>query len=224
MWLYVKLLCVCALDEGKPTYEIKQPSAWDNIQPTDALVESARGSTLVYGSLAQRELSSRSTILRLKEVANRCVFDVNLRPPFVYKEVVERAADGVWLLKISDEEMPQMQEWFGLEGLEGEELAQALKKQLKAQNVVLTFGKDGAALLNEHGEYSTHDGYNVNAIDTVGAGDAFLATVLWELMSGTAGKDAVEIANAVGAWVTMQSGATPTYTQSEVLKEIREGA
>ena len=67
-------------------------------------------------------------------------------------------------------------------------------------------------------------GYSVSVTDTVGAGDAFLATVLWELMCGTAGEDAIERANAVGAWVTKQSGATPAYTQAEVLKEIREQA
>ena len=211
-------------EHGRPSYDIKEPSAWDNIQPSAALVEAARDSTLVYGSLAQRELSSRSTILRLKEVANRCVFDINLRPPFVYKEVVRQGAEGVWLLKVSDEEMAQVQEWFGLENLQGKELAEALQKELDVKNVVLTYGKNGATLLSESGEYFTHAGYSVSVADTVGAGDAFLATVLWELMCGTAGEDAIERANAVGAWGTKQSGATPAYTQAEVLKEIREQA
>lgn len=208
-------------EKGRPSYEIKKPSAWDNIQPTDELVRVAEGSILVYGSLAQRELSSKSTILRLKDLAERCVFDVNLRPPDAYKEVVEQAADGVWMLKVSDEEMPQMREWFGLPEGQPEEVAKALQEKLNVKNVVLTYGDKGAGLLTESGKWHFAPGFSVQVVDTVGAGDAFLATVLLELLSDTQPEEALSRANAVAAWVTKQAGATPTYSQDAVLREMR---
>jgi fructokinase len=58
----------------------------------------------------------------------------------------------------------------------------------QAQLVALTMGANGAWLLTRHGEYFAHETARLNIIDTVGAGDSFLAGLLAALASlNTAG-------------------------------------
>jgi fructokinase len=94
---------------------------------------------------------------------------------------------------------------------------------------VVTCGGDGAALWRREGGLVTHAGCKVTAVDAVGAGDAFLASLLDGLLKGEARlsivpcaslprltrnamQDAALVlarANAVGAFVATQHGATP---------------
>jgi len=70
-------------EKGSASYDIKFPSAWDNIQ----LTESAKNSTqsadaFVYGSLVARNDDSRNTLYELLKVTKYKIFDINLRTPY----------------------------------------------------------------------------------------------------------------------------------------------
>jgi fructokinase len=164
---------------SEPSYDIVRPSAWDFLEACEALTSAARtADALVFGSLAQREAASRDAIMALASVTRRAVFDVNLRPPFIDKAVVEASASTAWLLKLNADEAHQLAAWFGLpdEGDVGA-LARALGARFGC-NTVVTCGGDGAKLwLKEQGLF-THAGCKVQAVDAVGAGDAFLASLL----------------------------------------------
>jgi fructokinase len=73
------------LDEHQQaTYTIPKPVSWDNIKLKDNLIEQAtQASAIVFGSLASREQTTRTTLLNLlNEVKIPLrIFDVNLRPP-----------------------------------------------------------------------------------------------------------------------------------------------
>jgi fructokinase len=58
-------------------------------------------------------------------------------------------------------------------------------------------------------DYNEQPGFLVKVADTVGAGDAFTATLVHEFMRGDSLAIMNEKANAVGAWVASQVGATP---------------
>jgi fructokinase len=47
--------------------------------------------------------------------------------------------------------------------------------------------------------------------DTVGAGDAFLSTLLSGLLAGRGGAPLLDLANRLGAYVASHSGASPDY-------------
>ena len=99
---------VVTMQGAMPSYDIVQPSAWDAMAATDDLIEAARGAVLVYGSLAQRDARSASAIDAAAAVASRRVFDINLRAPFIDPELCVRHARGCWLLKLNDDELPEM--------------------------------------------------------------------------------------------------------------------
>jgi fructokinase len=164
---------------SEPTYDIVRPSAWDFLEPCEALTAAAAAAdAVVFGSLAQREPASRATIQALARAARRAVFDVNLRAPFVMRDVVEASAAACWLLKLNDGEAQTLAEWFGLPaGGDAAAHAAALRARFGC-HVVVTRGGDGAVLALQGDGLVTHAGCKVKAVDAVGAGDAFLASLL----------------------------------------------
>jgi Sugar kinases, ribokinase family len=198
-----------ALDEGgNPAYEILAPAAWDAIEPSEALLRRAREArAIVFGSLAQRDPRSRATIARLWESDALAVFDVNLRPPFDDREVVDRSLRRANVVKLSEQEMARVADWFALRGTPRAQVA-ALAQTFSCDVVCLTRGSEGAALWHE-GRWTEHPGFKVEVRDTVGAGDAFLAVLLAGLFAGGSDASLLQHANLIGAYVATQYGAVP---------------
>ena len=198
-----------AIDEGgNPAYEILAPAAWDAIDPSEALLGRAREArAIVFGSLAQRDARSRATIARLWESDAMAVFDVNLRPPFDDREVVDRSLRRADVVKLSELELASVAEWFALRGTPRAQVA-ALAETFSCDVVCLTRGSEGAALWHD-GRWTEHPGFKVEVRDTVGAGDAFLAVLLAGLFAGGSDASLLQHANLIGAYVATQYGAVP---------------
>lgn len=203
---------------GEPDYEILEPAAWDAITVGDPLAQHARhADALVYGSLAQRALTSRQTIRHLCEAEVLRVFDVNLRPPFVDPAVIDQSLNAADVVKCNDDELQRLQGWFDLpEDLES--ALGALASSFDCPAICVTAGDDGAWLWRD-GNCSHHPGYAVDVEDTVGAGDAFLAALLTGLLDGEDGPTLLEYANRLGAFVASRSGALPSYP-ADAFREI----
>lgn len=203
-------------EEGIPSYDIVQPAAWDAIEATEGLLVAARRSrAVVYGTLAQRAETSRATLRALWEAAPLRVCDVNLRQPYVSREVVEASLLAADLAKLNDEEVHTLAGWWGLPA-NLTEATRALADRFEVRTVCVTRGAGGALLLRE-GALHEHPGYRANVDDTVGAGDAFLAALLAALIEGASSEEALERANKLGAFVASQPGAIPEYDPAEVL-------
>lgn len=207
-------------DSGEPEYEILEPAAWDAIAQTDALERRAeQAAALVYGSLAQRAWRSRTTLRRLWAADALQVFDVNLRPPFDDRAVVEASLRAADVVKLNENERRRLQEWFGLSG--GREAGMVdLVETFGCRVVCVTEGSDGARLWME-GRGWQHPGYAVAVEDTVGAGDAFLAALLAGMLEGRTGAGLLAFANRLGAYVATHSGAGPTY-EVDALDDLRD--
>lgn len=199
-------------ENGTPAYDILEPAAWDAIALTDALAE--RAGVLVFGSLAQRRRTSREAIRALSRAAALTVFDVNMRPPYVDRAVIEASLQQADVVKLNDEELALMSTWWGLPADEGE-AARALAERFGNRAVCVTRGAEGAALWHA-GTWTEHPGYTVAVRDTVGAGDAFLAGLLHARLAGRDGREALDFACRLGAYVASQSGATPAYRRSDL--------
>ncbi len=114
------------------------------------------------------------------------VVDVNLRPSVMpdlarYRAHVMAMAQLADVLKASDEDLAHLQ----VEGAPvGDPMAQAmcLMKQTSAQWMALTLGAEGACLLVRRGKdikvFKAREAAAVQVVDTVGAGDSFLAGLL----------------------------------------------
>lgn len=204
--------------EGSPGYTIIEPVAWDAIALTEAVQGQARqAQALVYGSLAQRREPSRTTIRTLWEAPATKVFDVNLRPPFVKRSIVEASLKAADIVKMNDEELETMRAWFDLPA-RPKAAVEALTEQFGNAAVCVTRGAAGAMLWNG-GRWSEHPGYRVTVADTVGAGDAFLAALLAGYFTQRDDRAVLDEAARLGAFVATQFGGTPSY-EIEALDEI----
>jgi ribokinase len=86
---------------------------------------------------------------------------------------------------------------------------EALAARMPAATVVVTLGAKGAAVASEGRSYA-HRGFVVDAVDTVGAGDAFVGAFLESISAGDGVARALERGNAAGALAAMVPGAMPS--------------
>lgn len=200
--------------DGIPEYEILRPAAWDAIALDDELKERARQArAVVFGSLAQRQETSRPAVQALAAVCPFTVFDVNLRPPFVSRDIVRTSLHTSDFVKLNAEELRQMSRWFDLPA-EQRAAVQSLAEHFDCRLVCVTRGEEGAVLWHE-GRWLEHEGYSVAVRDTVGAGDAFLAALLAGVLEGRDDEEVLDLATRLGAYVSSQFGATPAYHVDE---------
>lgn len=197
---------------GQPQFEIARPVAWDFLQWTPAWKKLAEEADAVcFGSLAQRSPASRETIhqfLRSTRPQTLRVFDVNLRAPFYSRDVLEASLPLADVIKLNHDELPVLAELLGIFFRGEQSTAEALLHASKAKLVCVTRGSCGSLLVGRKGA-AEHPGFRVSVADTVGAGDAFAATLVHHCLRGSPLEEMNEAANRVGAWVATQAGATP---------------
>lgn len=205
---------VVQLDENhQATYTIKQPVAWDDIAVNDANVQAVKeADALVYCSLTCREEKSRNTIFSLLESAKIKIFDINLRAPFYEKELIGKLLSKADILKINEDEIIWVRDSFQLTGNDEEQILKQLSAQFNIDVICLTLGDKGACVLKD-GKLFRHGGYKVQVADTVGAGDAFLATFTACYLQGYPMEATLDNACKVGAFVASQAGANPDYNK-----------
>lgn len=205
---------IVQLDENHhATYTITQPVAWDDIKLTDENIEAVKqADALVYCSLTCRDKRSKETILSLLENAKIKIFDINLRAPFYEKELIDQLLAKADILKINEDEIVWVRETFGFTGSTDEQILKQIATRYNIEIICLTLGAKGACVLKD-GKLFKHAGYKVQVIDTVGAGDAFLATFIACHLQGHPIEASLDNACKVGAFVTSQAGANPDYNK-----------
>ena len=198
-------------DSGSATYEFAADTAWDNLTWSAALAELAgRTDACCFGTLGQRSEISRATIQTFVDATPAealRIFDVNLRPPFVTDAILLDSLKLANVLKLNDEELPVVAKLCGLTGTD-ETLLRQLSERFDLYTVALTRGPKGAVLLRD-GHISEHPGVKTTVVDTVGAGDAFTASLALGLLAGHALDIMNQQACEVASFVCSQPGATP---------------
>ena len=75
-------------------------------------------------------------------------------------------------------------------------------------------------------EYAKHEhpGIQVQVADTVGAGDAFTAALVYHYLRRDSLATLNEAANRMGSWVASQTGATPSQDEGrlELIRSVVE--
>jgi fructokinase len=193
--------------------------AWDHIEARPELItEVEKSRAIVFGSLVSRNEFTRQTLLRLLETDLLKIMDVNLRPPFDKEDVVKMLLEHADIVKLNDDEMIRISDWYALPGTLRERM-EAFRRQYNLSTLIVTRGKNGACLIH-NGVYHEHNGYRVQTVDTVGSGDAFLAGFLAALFDGKEMPLALTEACAVGAFVATRAGATPEYSRADIMGMI----
>ncbi len=203
---------VTLAEGGIPTYDIKENVAWDNIPFDDDIAAIARNCRAVcFGSLAQRNVVSRTTIQRfLDATPDDClkIFDINLRQQFYTKEIIQESIRRCNILKINDEELVLIGRMFGYPGLDIENKCWLILGKYNLDMLVLTCGTNGSYVFTP-GAVSFQETPKVTVADTVGAGDSFTGSFVGSILNGKSVAEAHRTAVRVSAFVCTQNGAMP---------------
>ena len=196
--------------DGSASYRFNFPCGWDALEANPAALAAAAASdVVVHGTLARREAASRTALDALVKAARAHVYDPNLRAPHDGAGVALAGLPGAWLVKLNEEEAARFCGWLGLPGND-----QALERQLRTtlgvQRLCITRGGDGASLWVA-GQEHRGTAVPVQVIDTVGAGDSFLAMLTVSLLQGLPPQQSMDRALQVGALVASRPGAIPDY-------------
>ena len=126
------------LDEHNcATYEICKPVAWDEIHLNDDLIKEAGNSkAIVFGSLASRSEVTRNTLMELLKNDILKIMDVNLRPPYDTEEIVKILLSYSDIVKLNDEELMIISDWYQLSGTMDERM-NSFYKLLKIKTLIV---------------------------------------------------------------------------------------
>ncbi|QVY66234.1 carbohydrate kinase [Polaribacter sp. Q13] len=203
--------------KGCASYDIMFPRAWDQIELTEGAKKIVKVSdAFVYGSLVARNEVSRNTLYELLKIAKYKIFDVNLRAPYYNIESLSYLMKEASFIKFNDDEIFEIAETLGYKNESLEETIKTIAEITNTKSICVTKGGAGA-ILYYNDVFFYNDGYKVEVIDTVGAGDSFLASLINKLLKEVAPQDALDFASAVGAIVASSEGANPEIKESDIL-------
>ena len=207
---------IASMNEQKEvTYQIVAPVAWDFIQWDPAIMTLIQqADAIVFGSLSSRDNHSKTTLFRMLEHAKYRVFDVNLRAPFYSAELISQLLEKCDLVKLNIDELQLIAEWNHTASENEADLVALLFKKYNITEVLITKGSQGATYYNTSGKYNS-PAYKIQVADTIGSGDSFLAAFLAMKLMGKPIEEVLDVAVAMGAFITSQSGACPEYSKSD---------
>lgn len=202
--------------KGSATYDIKQPRAWDKILLTDEAQKAVKeADAFVFGSLAARDDTSRNTLFNLIEAAQYKIFDLNLRPPYYSEDVLVYLMDKADFIKFNDDELYEVSQMMGSKYKSLEQNLLFIAEKTETKHICVTKGEHGAVLLY-NGKLYYNSGYLIKVVDTVGAGDSFLGSLVSQLLNKTEPQKAIDFACAVGALVAGSEGANPKISEETI--------
>ena len=207
------LVNVNTLDPTNVKYEIIFPSSWDYIS-SDEKLKNSEFDVLVFGSLATRNDESAETLEILLGRSDLAVFDANFRAPYFSKDLIFGLCEKADVLKLNEEELEIFQDWMGL-GSDQKQNLSHLSSKFNLDVICVTRGAKGALIFEDENLYE-HPGYNVQVADTVGSGDAFLATFIHYYLKNESPNTTLDYACARGAYVASQNGAVPEMDEGGI--------
>ena len=199
--------------DGQPVFVITEPVAWDFLQWSPEWQSLAQNLDIVcFGTLAQRSPQSRETIRQFLNAAPKSalrVFDMNLRQEYFSAEVLDASFKLAHIVKLNHEELSRAMNLLGLKFGSEEDAARRLRAIYGLKLICVTRGARGSLLVAPSGTTS-HPGFRVKVVDTIGAGDGFTASLAHHFVRGASLEQINESANRFASWVASQAGGTPS--------------
>jgi fructokinase len=198
------------------TYTISEPVAWDHIhfQQNDIEIIS-KADAFIFGSLCCRNGVSKNTLFQYLSQAKFKVFDANLRAPFYTMELVFQLMKITDMIKLNDEELNEIVKFLGIESKSIEDEIKNLSELTHTQHICVTQGAKGAIYFTK-GDFFINPGYKVVVKDTVGAGDSFLASLVYQFVLGSPAQEALDFSCALGSLVASKKGANAHVAAWEI--------
>jgi fructokinase len=198
-------------EAGVPRYKIMKNAAWDHISADhDLFLLAGRLDAICFGTLAQRNSESRSTIAEfVKRIPKEAIrlLDINLRQDYFNEEIIENSLYLSDWLKLNDEELRVVCELFGYTGSTDNRLS-SIYRRYNLKVIALTLGPEGSRVIGKDTDHSL-SADKIKIMDTVGAGDAFSATLVVAALAGFPLDSCHKKAAEMASFLCRHSGATP---------------
>jgi len=118
--------------------------------------------------------------------------------------------------------VPNLDEGRAITGKKDVHEVGAELRRMGARNVIIKMGHEGSFFTGDGCEAFSARSFEVEAVDSTGAGDVFDAALAYAVLNGMELKQAVMLANAAGAMsVTAFGGTASAPTTEELLRFIR---
>jgi len=205
--------------DKNPDYTINAPAAYDFITWNEALDNLAASvDCMIFGTLVQRSEQTATTLHRLVDRAEKATkfYDVNLRKACYSQPIIERSMTKAHIVKLNHREADELGLMFGIREKELPLIARKLVDQFHLDYCVVTLEEKGALAVEKGGHLCYSPGYRVRMEDPLGAGDAFSAAFLDELLRTRDLFNALEAGNLYGAIVVGQQGAMEPITRKMI--------
>jgi fructokinase len=168
-------------------FDILPDQAWDFIHADMARLIGLlrRPQWLYFGTLAQRGASKTALRTLLQTTHARAFLDINLRDPWVRKEVLHWSLGKADIVKLNADELERITDMLGLPGSSPKARGERLIGSYNLRQLLVTEGAQGAWLLDADSHYfhtETPPQPSFEVVDSVGAGDAFTAVFLLGLL------------------------------------------
>jgi fructokinase len=166
-------------NNNEPAYEIVENSAWDFISETE-LQNIPNIPLLYHGTLGLRNSVAAHTLSNLKKKTSGKIFlDVNLRPPYWNKGLIQQQFEECHYLKLNENEL----QLLAGDGQSAVDQAKTLLTQYDIECIFVTLGKNGAFAIDKPGNhFQVKPKWVVDVVDTVGAGDAFSSVLIMGIL------------------------------------------
>ena len=203
------------IEHGEPRYTLHAGRAWERIAATAAAQGAIRDAgVFVYGTLAQRTAGGLAEWQRAIEAARvraLKVYDANLRPNDRAAHVVSHALEHADVIKLNDREVAQLGAMFDWDD------PVARLGGARPRIIVVTHGAAGSTIypidtppIEIPGVPAASGG------DNVGCGDAYLALLVFGMISGWGLAASGRVASRWAAAVAGVRGATPRFPADRI--------
>jgi len=213
--------CICMVDETGDHAYIGFPGATEYLTPERIEPEHIRSSRLLYVSGYTLSTSPlREAVLKSVEIARGAGIPIFFDPSPIITRVDERVKKQV--IGASKLISLNIRELELLTAISDVEEASGTLRDDGVETVVLKLGGGGCAVSSASG-FERIPGFNVRAVDTTGAGDAFNAAMAYGYLVGWPLEKTARFVNIVGAVkVTKMGAGVNVPTKAEIDRFMTE--
>ena len=205
--------------QNNPDYFIVPEVAYDHIQANDDLLELASSADCIsFGTLAQRSSQNRISLAALLDASGNSLklCDINLRKDCYCRETVVSSLERADILKMNEDEARLVARMLEFPDTGIVDICDKLVAGFYLSFCSVTLARNGAYSVSAGGESEYVPGYAIQAVDSLGTGDAFSAGFVNRILRKKPLREAVELGNKLATLVAARRGATPVISHEEL--------
>ncbi len=208
-----------------PSFCCLRDAAYDYLEMNARLQKLAeRSEVVLFGNLALRTPVSRETIFRFLDLSKSRlkIFNFNYRArKLPDEELIIGSLRRSTVIKADKREWRILKRVLRRMDEPNDVVFRYMRETFGVQYICISLGRGGCIISSGNG-FIYSPGFKIIPVDTVGAGDAFMAGFVDAYLDGRPLEDIAFWANAMGALVASKNGASPHFDRDELIAFIRE--